>query len=306
MDIQARQAYQPLKETPISAAPKPVPADKTATQKPVEKSPESFTFEDRLSDDFMLRAGSNASSFDPSEVKLPTLDLVDDPHRFHGPFVEEDGRKLNFYHGSVSTEKALLSIEVREPRMEDMVRAQREHAESFGDKEPIPMRDPKIRSPFLKQWARDSAENLIRNPIEAAWENKTFTPEAGRATLIAGAIIGTAIAADTDTKFSTRLMDTDFGGHDIRLKAGMKAGHGGVGMRSVGLSIRPQQEAANVRSGYDLKYDFEDDSVNFSYSRTVDYGGNGHHRSIGRFNASIYHDGEKNDTGARMSYHINF
>ncbi len=306
MDIQSRPAYQPQQKPVTSATPEAKPSATPVEKQPLPSTPSVLSRGDSVSQDMFLTQGKAISQYDfnPTEIQLP--ELTDDPHRFHGPFVETEGRKLNFFHGALSTEKPVISIEVREPSMEDYQRAQEESSRSFGQDHERPVRTPKIRSPYLKELGKQTAENLIRNPIEEAWEKKEFTGEAGRGAAIAGVLAGAALFAKTDTKFSTSLASTEVAGYDVKLKAGLKAGHGDLGMRSVGLTFRPQQQADNVRSGYDLKYDLEDKAVNFSYSRTVDYGGSGFNRSIGHFNASIYHNEQKNDTGARLSYHINF
>lgn len=309
MDIQSRPAYQPAQK-PVSkpsAEPKTTQSEPPATSAETQPSLASgLSLADSVSQDMFLTQNKAASTFnfEPSEVKLP--DLNDDPYRFHGPFVENDGRKLNFFHGALSTEKPVISVEVREPSIEDYNRAHAESSRSFGQDYEQPIKMPKIRSPYLKELGKQTAENLITNPIEEAWDKKEFTPEAGRGALIAGALAGAALFSGSETKFSTRLASTEMAGYDVKLKAGLKAGDGELGMRSVGLSLRPQVQEDNVRSGFDLKYDFEDSAVNFSYSRTVDYGGSGFQRSIGHFNASIYHNEKENDTGARISYHINF
>lgn len=302
MDIQARSAYQPIKQsvTPIKseALPFPEPSD------PEQVIMASDSVSDSL---FTLQGGAKSSlRFEPSEVQLPDLPQ-EDAYRFKGPYVQEEGNKLNLYHGSLSTEKPLLSLEARMPRHEDRsTRAYADSDRSFGQQEPVAARAPKIRSPYLKELGKETAERLIRNPIEAAWEGKEVTPEAKRGALIAGAIVGAALYAGTDTKFSTRLAKTEISGYDVSLKAGLSAGHGKLDMRSVGLSFRPQDQEGNVRSGYDLKYDMEDKTVNFSYSRTVDYGGSQYERSMGYFNASVFHEQEKSNTGVRFSYQLNF
>lgn len=306
MDIQSRPVSQPTPKPVKATTSETKPAAPTPPKQPSPPVISGLSRGDSVSEDMFLTQGKAVSQYDfnPAEIQLP--ELTDDPHRFHGPFIEEDGRKLNFFHGALSTEKPVISIEVREPSMEDYNRAQEESSRSFGQDYERPVRTPKIRSPYLKELGKQTAENLIRNPIEEAWEKKEFTSEAGRGALIAGALAGAALFSKTDTKFSTRLASTELAGYDVKLNAGLKAGHGDLGMRSVGLTFRPQQQEDNVRSGYDLKYNFEEKAVNFSYSRTVDYGGSGFNRSIGHFNASIYHNEEKNDTGARLSYHINF
>jgi hypothetical protein len=306
MDIQAKPTYQ---ATPQA---KPAPMD-SLVKAPVSKTSEASSPDlppvipsDSVSDGLFALQGSAKQilRFDPSEVQLP--DLPQDNHRFNGGYTEQDGNKINFYHGALSTDKPILSIEARLPRPEDHARAHAETARSFGHQEVEAARPPKIRSPYLKELGQQTAENLIRNPIEAAWERKEFTGEAGRGALIAGALVGAALYAGTDTKFSTRLAKTEMAGHDISLKTGLSAGHGDIGMRSVELSFRPKDQADNVHSGYDLKYDLEEKRVNLSYSRTVDYGGLPNDRSIGHFNASVFHEQEKSNTGVRLSYHLNF
>jgi len=307
MDIQSRPTYQPAtqanKTTSAAAeqAPAKPAAERTSAAPPVPMASDSVS--EGL---FALQGSANQMlRFDPSEIELPELPQKD-PYRFNGAYTEQDGNKMNFYHGALSTEKPILSIEARLPRPEDRARAQAESARGFGQSEVEAVRAPKVRSPYLKELGKQTAENLIRNPIEAAWERKELTAEAGRGALIAGALVGAALYAGTDTKFSTRIAKTELLGQDVSLKAGLKAGHGDLGMRSIGLSFRPQEQEDNVRSGYDLKYDFEDKTVNLSYSRTVDYGGSQHNRSIGHFNASVFHDEKRSDTGVRLGYHLNF
>ncbi len=309
MDIQAQPTYQPIAKA--NAAAKQAPVKPSAESRPA--TPQPVIASDSVSDGLFALRGSareilrfdDPSFDDPSGVQLPELPQKD-PYRFNGGYTEQDGNKLNFYHGALSTEKPILSLEARIPRPEDHARAHADSARGFDRQEHQAVRPPKIRSPYLKELGKQTAENLIRTPIEAAWERKELTAEAGRGALIAGALVGAALYAGTDTKFSTRLAKTEIAGQDVSLKTGLSAGHGEIGMRSVELSFRPKDQEDNVRSGYDLKYDFEDKRVNLSYSHTVDYGGSQYNRSIGHFNASVFHEQERSNTGVRVGYHLNF
>lgn len=301
MDIQARPAYQPVK--PSTA----LPTAETSSLPAKMPEKEAMAASDSISEGlFALQGAAKATlNFTLSDVQLPDLPQGD-PNRFRGGYVEQEGNSLSFYHSNLSTDNALFSLEARLPRPEDHARAHEASSRGFGQQEVEAVRAPKLRSPYLKALGKETAERLIRTPIEAALEGKAMTAEAGRGALIAGALVGAALYAGSDTKFSTRLAKTEVSGYDVSLKAGLSAGHGKVDMRSVGLSFRPQDQESNVNSGVDLKYDMEDKTLNLSYSRTVDYGGSQNERSIGNFNASLFHEQEKSNTGVRFSYHLNF
>lgn len=290
MDIQVRPAYQPVKQSTAQSITESSPLPVKPSEKKTVMSSDSVS--EGL---FALQGGAKTTlNLELSDLQIPDLPPKD-PHRFNGIYAGQEGNKLNFYYGGLSTEKPLLSLEARLPSPEEQNRSPSGATQT-----------PKIRSPYLKELGQETVERLIRSPIEAAWERKEITAESGRGALIAGALVGAALYANSDTKFSTHIAKTEVSGYDVGLKAGLSAGHGELGMRSVELSFRPQDQEENVRSGYDLKYDMEDKRVNLSYSRTVDYGGSQYERSIGRFNASVFHEKEKHNTGVRLSYHLNF
>ncbi len=312
--IQGSPKYQPVLNTAKSApAATPTPSEKV----PAEMPPEVFTLDSTSPDLFKSFGAAEGSIPLDFGFDKPTAEEIDasntkpayDPSRDGILYGEHDParkQRLNLYAPGLSETNPIISIEARLPTQEDIARAHLESAHTLGNTYNVPVRAPKIRSPYLKQLGKNAANNLIKDPIKNAWEKKEFSLEAGRGLAIAGALAAGALYAPTDTKFSTRIAKKEFQGYDFSLKAGLKAGHGDLKARSVGLSARPAEQHGNTHQRYDLKYDMEDKRTSFSYSRTTDFGGEGYHKKLGHFEASLFHEEERDNTGFQLNYRINW
>ncbi len=215
--------------------------------------------------------------------------------------------KIGFFNNHLSTDKALFELQARRPNPEDFSFSRNEQ-HGFQDGRPVNdnQRAPKLRSPLLKDMARTAAEDFIRNPLEAAFDSGEMSGGTLRAAGLASALIAGAVLAPTDIKTNTRLFKTSFSDYEVAGKVGISSGHGDVGFRSIGFSVRPPDQSAKERSSIDLKYDMEDKQVGLSYSKSIHYGGFGAYSSNSYFNAGVSHSDKTDETKASISYHRRF
>lgn len=219
----------------------------------------------------------------------------------HGSFaaraVADD--KLGFFNPNLPTDKAIFELQMPRPRPENL-------SGSNGRPGNDDQQSPKIRSPYLQEMLRHAGNDFIKDPLATAWKDKDLSLDSLKAAGMAGALLAGAVLAPTDIKSSTSLFKSSFSDYEVSAKAGITSGHGEVGFRSIGFSVKPQQEYGNQRSSLDVKYDMEDKEVGISYSKSIHYSGSGSDSSNSYFNAGISHSSKNEGTKANISYYLRF
>jgi len=299
---------------PVSPSPAANPPQSAQSQAPVPASPPPLKLDlpAYQSDQFQLGnfTSHSHSALGSAQLNLPFSEPADNP-LFKDLEPPKNGlqprmtdnRRFEFFNPSLS-DKAIISVHT--PAFDPF--QQRDHLPHHGSRyhDEHNLGTPKLRSPWLKEQAKELAETLISDPIENAWESKEITTDSLRAAALGTALLAGALSTSSGIKSSLRVWNQDMGGMNLGAKAGIQGKKGDVGFSSVGLNLRPQTQNLNDRWGLDLKYDLADKDLGLTYSRFTHHGGSGFNASRSAFEAGIYYDKKTSETKARVGYHVNF
>lgn len=199
--------------------------------------------------------------------------------------------RLEFFNPSFSSEKAMLSMEVKSSFT--FVDGQRQYD------------TPKLRSPYLQQQARDLAKDYIRNPIKEAWANREIDTASVMATGVGIGALAAAVASPSEIKSRVTLYKADVG-DNLLLKPSLSvtSGNGKVDARGLKLNLSPKEQN-NAHWNMELEYQKEDNRVGFGYNRTVSRVQVGPSTGTSYLRAGISKD-SKQGTVANLSYHLNY
>ncbi len=234
---------------------------------------------------------STPISTGPAPNKLPDSNPYNLPDLGEPPSSEVriSNDRLDFINPNFSTEKAMISIQVK-------------NAYTFVDGQS--QAEGKIRSPYLQQQARDLAKDYIRNPIREAWANREIDTASVMATGVGLGVIAAAVASPSDVRSRITLYKADLGDYQLKQSLSISSGKGEVDARGIKLNLSPKEQG-NAQWNVDLEYQKEDNRINLGYNRSVSRVQVGPSTGISHFRASLSNDRQQG-TVANLSYHISY